>query len=497
MSTLKTYCSDEFIQLPYATSLRLAYRNRESGELTARILNGSRDNHYIAAFNGDNMDFDIIIDNAENRRILFDVEANEASCQFIAKENSISTFNFMEILEGHHPPQRNCGTNESSAADLTQLNFTICYSVIPTVNICVRSTGSSSSMNFVMRLDENIIKLKLLIYEQYRVSPHRQSVYRGDELLYNLGMIGQLFRDETNVVTVQFDAIPVFIEFVEFSRTRPYTARPSDTVRDLEYTIQWDHSMCLREFYLVYKGRVLAQDMILQDCEIDENAVIEMVRGEQTVSVKCFNEMGNLFNKFVIEVDPLNTTEHAFQLACRDKGAPANATFLHLSNLFGHSNQFNNEIVCGQNVICVVELLNKKRHESDSYPIFIDIRGKRVRINVGNNCTIADVRSMIERQMMDENDFQNYLLTLEQSTLKEEQSLVECGVKPGALLKMKPREEELSVKYPVLPNRIRHSQDDIEELQQSRGEYLPFLRNKSAIIEPFVIQLKHINDHDL
>lgn len=495
MSILKTYCTDEFIQLPYATSLRLAYRNGEGGEEMAKILKESRDNHYIALFNEDNIDFDIIIDNAQSRRVLFEVEANGKSCQLIARENSISTLKFLDALEGH-PPQRLRFQRNRDVSE-TALNFTICYSVIPTVNICVRSTGSSSSMNFAMRLDENIIKLKLLIYEQYRVAPHRQTVYRGDEILYNMGTIGQYFRDEMNVVTVQFDAIPVFIQFMEFSRTRPYSARPADTVRDLEYTIQSDHSMCLREFYLIYKGRILAQDMTLQDCEIDENAVIQMEKRPQTVSVKCFDEIGHLFNKFLIEVEPLKTTEDAFQMECRDRGVPVNATFRHLSNLFGHKAQLHNEMVFDRNIICMVELLNKNRHESDLYPVFIDIRGKRVRINVGNGDTIAGVRAMIERQMMDTNDFEDYVLTLAEKLLREEQSLMECGVKPGALLKPKPKEDELSVKYLVLPNRMRHSKEKIEEHQLSRREYLRFLRNERTLIEPFAIHLKHVNDNDL
>lgn len=498
--TLQTYSIQGTISIPYMANVSISYKNHVGVVRRAPITKGPADNHYIATFDEDDVDFNFNIQNNQNPRILFELETKEAKDAFIARENALCVLKEIVLEEGM--PVRRLHFRQRAARDtydvpsVDRMHFNVSYSLTPSVSIRIRSPGSTTIITFTMRIDETVLQLKLLIYGCYRVSPFRQTIYHGQELLsHNLRPIGYYFHDEVNEVLVHFEAIPLFIEFVETNQIRSCAARPSDSIRELEQTIQWEHSLLLCDFYLIHNGQFLAKDMTVQDCGLDENAVVRMQRGPQIISVKCYNEQLAVVNRVTVDLDLVKTTDAQFRADIAELSGISDVTcFVHLSNLFGNTFDAPSPITYP---LFLVELYRQTIHEKDTFPVFIQVRGKKLRLNMENTATIGQIRQRVEQQCEDHAD-----LTGDEIRLKGSESILSDEVAitilwPGCQLVMNPGIEDDGPKYRVLPIQQRPLHDievsliphDINETNRI-SKTLMFHRNPKAMIKPFVIEFK-------
>lgn len=493
---LETRVHENFIQLPFATTMKLFYKkaSNELIESQAKIVQGPAVNHFIAVLDENDVDFYFVIDNSQFPHVLFNLKKSNENYKFLALHHSVS------LLEEVPPADTKPGNaiklhfKQDTSPNINRLEFDISHSLIPTINIHVIFPGVKCTMNFTMRITENVIKLKVLIYYCYRVSPRRQSIYHNGDLLYDIGQVGWIFKEHSSVVlTCRFDDIPLYVQFPAISNTRPYTAQPYNTGRDLQEIVQMESSMSHKGYYFIYNRKIVPMTVPLQECGIGENATIDMVTGPQQISVKCFDEQCAVTKRFTMDLEPINTSDADFRkLVLESEGIADDACFIHLSNLFGNKLPAAGDLRPTQSRMCLVELYNKKRHEANLFPILIFFFNRVTQIYVDNNWNVDYLRSFVEEKLGNNIDLSPYPLILNGQRLTGDQILAEYNLWPGCFITIESNPTE-PVQYSVLPTRQEvYDMQEPSIRQQTLTYHSPaaFDRNPKETIKPFIIDLK-------
>lgn len=498
---LQTYIQENSVQIPYTTSLTVFYKKSPSDpiELQANLIQGPAENHYLAIFEENDVNFNCIINNSQHPHVLFDLKKKNENFQFVLRHNSTSILDQLPPVGTESRNASKLHFKQDNANEVNRLEFAISYSLIPTMNIHVKFPGVARTMDFVMRLPEHMMKLKTLIYHCYRVAPHRQSLYHGSQCLYNLGEIGWIFKNENSIeLTCYLEAIPLFVNFPDIFSARPYTALPQNTGRDLQRIVQMESSMSHDPFYFIYDRKIVPMNVSLQDCGIGENATVDMVAGLQQISVKCFDEKCSVTKRFAMDLEPIKTTDAEFRKLAQDsEGVGDGAYFIHLSNLFGNKLPQFGEQRPTQYPICLVELYNNKRHEANLFPIFISFFNQVIKIYVANDWSVDYLRDFIEEILGNDMDLSLYQITFDGQCRTGHQILSEFNLWPGCFVKIgiSAANATESAQYSVLPTRQEVYNKDMPkpELNQWKLTHHPpaaFERNAKAIIKPFIIDLK-------
>lgn len=199
----------------------------------------------------------------------------ERDMRFIARSNSKSRLNYVCAL--FYFRQKSGPNAGDESPPLDRLEFNVAHSLIPTINVRVKSSGANADLIFTMRIDECILAVMLMMYDSYRISPSRMSLWHGDRELFGSVTLGSYFSEEDVALTVKYKPIPVFICNPVASSTSStmtnYTISPHKTTRDLKPTIQMSHSMDISQSYLIFRNKLMLNDMTLEECGVHENGL--------------------------------------------------------------------------------------------------------------------------------------------------------------------------------------------------------------------------------
>lgn len=377
-------------------------------------------------------------------------------------------------------------TGDESPPPLDRLEFNVAHSLIPTINVRVKSSGANADMIFTIRIDVypriNANDVRQLPYPY----PSRMSLWHGDRELFGTVTLGSYFLEEDVALTVKYKPIPVFICNPVASSTSSsmtdYTISPHKTTRDLKAPIQMSHSMDISQSYLIFRNKLMLNDMTLEECGVHENAVIRMQWGPRIVAVKCFREDLTISKRFVLELDPCKTTDAEFRVIVQEKyGIPQTMRYIHLSNLFG--NKFEYIQFQERSPMCLVELFNSKAFEKNEFPIFVSLieRGNIYKVLVEGTYNIGAV--MILGEELDIS-FPGHRVTFNGDSLPKEDTLVDCNIGPTSLLNIEPDPNEVNApRYPVM-DKENESDSNIYDIKRR-----VFRKDDNIAVTPFVIEL--------